>query len=161
MAAPTGNEYYKLRTKHGRDKKYKTPELLVAAINPYFKWCLDNPFIEEIVHGKDSNIIEVNKMRPFTLEGLCNFIDLSVEGFKEYGRREDDFSEVYIRTRQIIDTQQLEGAASGFLKESIISRKLGLVDKKQHEHKGNLGVTGFNYVNPQDKKDEPTNDNPD
>jgi hypothetical protein len=34
--------------------------------------------------------------------------------------------------RQIIDNQQFEGAASGFLNPNIIARKLGLSDKQDH-----------------------------
>jgi len=152
MAAPKGNEYYKLRTKHGRDKIFETPEILIKECNDYFEFCLVTPLKEEVVHGKDSNIIELNKMRAFTLEGLCNFIDISVEGLKKYKDRED-FVEVYTRVRQIIDSQQFEGAASGFLNPSIIAKKQGLIDKKEHDHKGSVSVSGFNYIAPENEAD--------
>lgn len=146
MAAPIGNQYYLLRSKDGRDKQYGTPEDLAYAINEYFAWCLINPlkeaqlvkgrFIEEderdgevIKIVKNHEIVEVPRMRPFTLEGMCNHIDLSVKGFNLYEERED-FIHITTRARQIIENQQFEGAAAGFLNPSIIARKLGLTDKK-------------------------------
>lgn len=161
MAAPIGNQYYLLRSKDGRDKIFGTPEEMMEAINEYFIWCLENPLIEaQIVKGnrveeintpvKDEkgksktakskttipyDIAHLPKMRPFTLEGLCNYIDISVDTFKLYEKRED-FIGVTTRARQIIDNQQFEGAASGFLNPNIIARKLGLVDKKEQNIKG-------------------------
>lgn len=156
MAAPTGNEYYKLRSKDGRDKIFKTPKALIDACNAYFDFCLSTPMLEaQIVKGnqvdttetpsKDENgkaikikskktmpyaVVELPKMRPFTLEGLCNYIDISLNGFKAYEARED-FMIVTSRIRQIIDSQQFEGAAAGFLNPNIIARKLGLTDKSE------------------------------
>jgi len=138
--APKGNQYYLLRTKDGRDKQYKTPEDLVKICNEYFQWCLDNPLQEQIVHGKDSKKIEMDKMRPFTVEGLCNFIDLSVKGFNLYEGRED-FVHITTRVRQIIENQQYEGAAAGFLNPNIVARKLGLSDKSEVNQTINIDFT--------------------
>lgn len=152
MAAPIGNQYYLLRSKDGRDKIFESPEDLMEAINDYFSWCQLNPLIEtQIVKGrfvdideedgevvkkvKNYELAELPKMRPFTLEGLCNYIDISVKCFKLYEERED-FIPVTTRARQIIDNQQFEGAASGFLNPNIIARKLGLVDRKEQNVKG-------------------------
>ena len=132
MAADLGNEYYKLRTKDGRDKIFKTPKSLLEACNSYFNWCVDNPMKEQVAFHNKGEITygSLNKMRPFTLEGLCNYIDISVKAFKLYEDRQD-FIPVTIRVRQIIDNQQFEGAAAGFLNPNIIARKLGLTDKSE------------------------------
>lgn len=129
MAAPIGNEYYKLRSKDGRDKKFETPEELMDAANLYFEWVLDNPFKEDNIFHAQGKIThgDTDKMRPMNLEGLCNFIDLSVRSFRKYMELED-FVPITTRMIQIIDTHQFEGAASGFLNPSIIARKLGLRD---------------------------------
>jgi len=158
MPAPKGNEYYKLRTKDGKDKIFKSAAALMKACNEYFEWCLANPFKEEHIINKpwiewieyesvdDAGQVETkqrkvthpyfiaktSKMRPFTLEGLCNFIEISVEGLKGYAKRED-YVGVYTRVRQIIDNQQFEGAAAGFLNPSIIARKQGLGDTMRHQ----------------------------
>lgn len=148
MAAPEGNQYYLLRSKDGRDKIFETPIDMMEAINEYFTWCQINPLMEaQVIKGrsveedekdgevvkviKNHEIVELPKMRPFTLEGLCNFIDIGISTFKDYEKRED-FSWVTTRARQIIDNQQFEGAASGFLNPNIIARKLGLSDKQDH-----------------------------
>jgi len=146
MAAPIGNEYYKLRSKDGRDRIFKTPEDLSNAINEYFQWCLDNPLFEsQVVKLNDPKskqkyiLAQVPHMRPFTLDGLCNFIDIAKSTFDEYGKKED-FSSVVTRARQIVYNQKFEGAAAGFLKENIITRDLGLNDKKELNHTGSIIV---------------------
>lgn len=140
MAAPKGNFYYKMRNKNGRDKIFKTPASLLKACNEYFEWCQDNPLMEtvpmkiKVSRDKEKIVLQkVPKMRPFTLEGLCNFIDISVKGFKLYEERED-FIPVTTRAREIIYKQKFEGAASGFLNANIIARDLGLADKQSHSH---------------------------
>lgn len=130
MGAPKGNEYYLLRSKHGRDKEY-TPESLLKKANEYFNWCLDNPLKEEqIVKYKEHyEKATLNKMRVFSLQGFCNFAEIVVNTFKSY-EKEEDFLTVTTRIRGIIENQQLEGAASGFLNPNIIARKLGLADNQ-------------------------------
>lgn len=140
MAAPIGNQYYLLRSKHGRDKKY-SPTTFKKKANEYFQWCLDNPLQEQVIQkrkiSRDEEVIEhhtINKIRPFTIQGFCNFAEIVYKTFLEYEQR-DDFSEVSSRIRGIIENQQFEGAAAGFLNASIIARKLGLADKKELEVK--------------------------
>lgn len=141
QGAPKGNEYWKLRSKHGRSKLYETPDDLLDACNRYFEWVQENPLLEaQVVKYKDyAELMEVPKMRPFTIHGLCNFIDLSIEGWRGYKARKD-FSEVTTRVEQIIYNQKFEGAASGFLNPNIIARDLGLQDKKQTEHTGEIDI---------------------
>lgn len=132
MGAPKGNQFYLLRSKDGRDKIYDKPQDLIDACNQYFQWCLDNPLKEEEVFHSQGVITKasINKLRPFTLEGLCNFLDISVKGFKLYENRKD-FIPVTTRVREIIYNQKFEGASAGFFNANIIARDLGLSDKKQ------------------------------
>ena len=44
MAAPKGNQFWMLRSKHGRDKLFATPEALWEAACEYFQWCDENPW---------------------------------------------------------------------------------------------------------------------
>lgn len=137
MAAPKGNEYYKIRTKDGRDKIFETPEDLANACNEYFEWCIANPLKEQVVFHSQGQVTkdDLHKMRPFTLEGMCNFIDIGLNTFRDYEKRED-FSHITTRIRQVIENQQFEGAAAGFLNPSIIARKLGLKESIDHTTKG-------------------------
>lgn len=139
MAALKGNDYYKLRSKDGRDLIFETPEDLSNACNEYFSWCLSNPLMETVVQKikvnrdeEEIKLVQVPKMRAFTIQGLCNYIDISVKGFNLYEERQD-FIPVTTRVRQIIYNQKFEGAASGFLNANIIARDLGLVDKSENK----------------------------
>lgn len=152
MAAPVGNEYYKLRTKDGRDCIFEKPEELANACNEYFQFVLDNPFLEasivnrpfkkkagseegiDVTETVPYSIAEVPKMRPMTVEGLCNYIDIAKSTLFEY-KKKNDFSNIVTRAIQIIENHQFEGAAGGFLNPNIIARKLGLSDKRELEVK--------------------------
>lgn len=150
MGAPKGNQFWKLRSKHGRDKLFASPELLWEAACEYFEWCVENPLIE-IVHdklkengfGDKLTMIEIPKMRPFTIQGLCGYLDCNTMYFNQFERKvnesdkkeDKDFSIIVTRIRETIFRQKFEGAASGFLNANIIARDLGLVDKKEVEKK--------------------------
>ena len=132
MGAPKGNEFWKLRSKHGRDKIFATKEMLWDAACEYFQWCEDNPIEAEDNKGtKNVNIIKFK--RPFTLKGFCIFCGASETWFREYRKAiiEKDFLSVIHIIEEIIYTQKFEGAVIGIYNPNIIARDLGLVDKKE------------------------------
>ena len=151
MAAPKGNQFWKLRSSHGRKKLFESPELLWEAACEYFQWCIDNPLVEEKLFHSNGVIIKgkENKMRPFTLIGVCHYCDCNKGYFNDFesALKEDktnlnkDFSVVITRIREVIYKQKFEGAAAGFLNPNIIARDLGLADKKEVEQKGSLNIT--------------------
>lgn len=137
MAAPIGNQFWKLRSKHGRNKLFATPELMWEAAEEYFEWCEENPLIEIDYRGKDVEQVELPKMRPFTLHGLCGYLDCNTLYFNDFqsslaGKKDKlskDFSIIITRIREVIYNQKFSGAAAGFLNPNIIARDLGLTDK--------------------------------
>jgi hypothetical protein len=137
--APSGNNFWELRSKHGRDKLFKTPELMWEAALEYFKWCVDNPLIEIDYKGKDADRVEIPKMRAFTYQGLTSYLDCGVEYFRQFkasltGKSDEeskDFSRVIIRIEETIYNQKFTGAAAGFLNPNIIARDLGLSEKTE------------------------------
>lgn len=136
MAAPAGNRFWELRSKHGRDKLFENPELMWEAACEYFQWCEDNPLKEQdFIGGKDVVEINRNKMRPFTLEGLCLYLDCTADYFRAFQNKErakkEDFIPVITKIKETIYNQKYTGAAAGFLNANLISRDLGLVDKKE------------------------------
>lgn len=137
MAAPLGNQFWKLRSKHGRDKLFESPKLLLEAAEEYFEWCEANPLIEVDFKGKDANEVEIPKMRAFTLHGLCIYLDCNTAYFRIFKSQEraqkEDFSTVITRIEEIIYNQKFTGAAAGFLNPVIIARDLGLRDKIEQE----------------------------
>jgi len=140
MAAPAGNQFWKLRSKHGRDKLFESPELLWEAACEYFEWCEDNPLIEIDFKGKDADEVRIPKMRVFTLQGLCLYLDCNVAYFRQFKSRNEtlteDFATVITRIEETVYNQKFTGASAGFLNPNIIARDLGLADKKELDHKG-------------------------
>lgn len=141
MGAPAGNQFWKLRAKHGRDKLFATPDLLWSAACEYFEWCENNPLLEQVIQkvkiNRDEEEIRketLNKLRPFTLHGLCIYLDCSMEFFRHFednNKDAKDFIPILTRIREIIYNQKFTGAATGFFNANIIARDLGLVDKQE------------------------------
>lgn len=160
MGAPIGNQFWKLRSKHGRDKLFTTPELLLEAACEYFQWCEDNPLIEVDFKGKDANRVELPKMRAFTLHGLCIYLDANTvyfNHFKDSLKGKDDelskgFSKVISHIYEIIYNQKFTGAAAGFLNPNIIARDLGLRDSTENTTKLEITPTIIDWAD-SDKTD--------
>lgn len=141
MAAPLGNQFWKLRSKHGRDKLFSDPEALWEAACEYFEWCGLNPWVKnEAVKSGDlaGQLIQIPTERPFTISGLCIYLGVNTKyfnDFADYTQDKDDdiskgFSEIITRIREATYTQKFEGAAVGAFNANIIARDLGLADKK-------------------------------
>jgi|ERR1041385_4294650 hypothetical protein len=137
MAAPKGNQFWKLRSEHGRDYLFATPELLELEISAYFNWVDGHPWYKvEAVKSGDlaGSLIKVPYARPYTLSGLCIYLNASENYWKEFRKRDglsDDFMAIISRTEEIIRTQKFEGAAVGAFNANIMARDLGLVDKTE------------------------------
>lgn len=82
MAAPKGNQFWKLRSKHGRDKLFASPDLLWDAACEYFQWCDDNPW--EMAVMTKVGIDNIPKRRPYSIVGLCVYLDASTSFWKEF-----------------------------------------------------------------------------
>jgi hypothetical protein len=79
MSAPSGNQFWKLRERHGRELEYRTPEELQPEVFGYFEWCDDNPWYknEAIKSGeKVGEIVKVPTARPYTITGLCIYLGI-------------------------------------------------------------------------------------
>ncbi len=133
-----GNQFWKLRAKHGRDKLFETPELLWEAACEYFQWCEDNPLKETQAKvtslgqgaGSQIDLIELPVMRAMTLSQLCLYLGCNEAYFRQFKSTADnDFSTVINQIEQTIYNQKFQGAAGNLLNANIISRELGLVDK--------------------------------
>lgn len=139
MAAPKGNRFWEMRSKHGRDKMFADPNVLWESACEYFAYCEDTPLLEHDFVGKDAIEVDKNKMRAFTWEGLELFLD--IHSLRDYKTNPDykDFSQVITRIEKVIYTQKFTGAAAGLLNPNIIARDLGLKDKTDNEHSLKLG----------------------
>ena len=136
-----GNKMYLLRQTDGRTKKY-TPEELAEGAAAYFNHTDKNPIYENAIHQRSGEIIKIPRQRPYTIEGLCNYIGtvksvlFNYENMKEGEARALDYKNIVTRIRQICYAQKLEGAACGIFNSNIIARELGLTDKQEIETTG-------------------------
>lgn len=135
--APKGNQFWKARSSHGRNPIFKNSEELWGACVEYFEWIEDNPLTaaELVKYQGEANLTYVPKMRAMTVEGLCLFLDIGYQTWRDYAGRED-FSEVVTRAEAVIREQKFTGAAAEMLNPNIIARDLGLRDKQDHQHTG-------------------------
>lgn len=140
MAAPTGNQFWKARSTHGRAPIFASPDVLWAACAEYFEWVEQNPLWESKPFAFQGVVTVENmpKMRAMSLGGLCIFLDIARPTWDDY-RKNKDFSAVCAGVEEIIRTQKFEGASADLLNPSIIARDLGLTDKQ--EHSGEMSVT--------------------
>jgi hypothetical protein len=130
MGAPKGNEFWKLRSKHGRDKIFTSPEILWEAATEYFEATAARTWDTKDWVGKDANEVTRKVSPPFLLISLCIFLDIDMETWRLYRQRKE-FIGVITRIENIIFTQKFEGASVGIYNNNIIARELGLVDKKE------------------------------
>lgn len=141
MAAPKGNQFWKIRSKHGTDTLFETPELMWEAATEFFQWCDDNPLIEIDFKGKDADRVELPKMRAYTIQGLCLYLGCNVRYFNDFKKtvayeNNKDFPSVVTRIEEVIYNQKFTGSAAGFLNPNIIARDLGLRDNMDMTSKG-------------------------
>lgn len=133
MAAPKKNAFWKLRSKHGRDLIFSSPTVLWEAACEYFEATDARKWVKADWVGKDAIKVYRETETPYTISGLCLFLDIDENTFYRYEKEEpyQDFWDIISRIRRIIFTQKFEGAAVGVFNANIIARDLGLVDKKE------------------------------
>lgn len=151
MAAPKGNKFWQIRSRHGRKKLFNSPELLWEAACEYFAWCDENPMNSDEVKSKSAlknkELTEVERetkirplARPYTLVGLCLYLGCSSSYFRQMKREYDpDLEEDFLTTLKNIEdaiyNQQFSGAAAGQFNANFIGKAIGLVEKTDHSSK--------------------------
>lgn len=147
MGAPKGNQFWKVRSSHGRDKIFATPEILWDAACEYFEWVEENPLLEyKCAQFQGTPVpMEIPKMRAMTLAGLCMFLGVNhtylnhfESGLDMDTQQGKGFSKVIEDIRQVIYQQKFAGAAADLLNSNIIARDLGLADKQDMTHSGRI-----------------------
>lgn len=146
MSAPKGNNYWQFRNKHGRDYKYQ-PEQLWNEFIEYSKWIEDNPLWEEKLFSYQGEIVKdkAYKMRAMTVTAFCLFADIDMKTWENY-KNNNDFIHITTRIENSIKSQKFEGAAADLLNPNIIARDLGLADKQQTEHSGEIKTTPPTFI---------------
>lgn len=135
MPAPSGNQFWKLRSKHGRDVLFSDPDALKESCLEYFEVTTNSPLFEDKVSFYEgcASHEPMERMRPFTIGGLCLFLGITQVTWGEWRKRED-LSSVIAWAEGVIREQKFAGAATGLLNANIIARDLGLTDATQLRH---------------------------
>lgn len=172
MAAPKGNIFWKLRTRHGRKKLFSDPKILWKEACKYFQWCDENPLKsveqikgrarikkKEVNEGEDQpeeemeiiDTVDLPLMRAYTWEGLELYLGL--ESLRWYKTSPDhkDFLQVIGHIGKIMYAQKFTGAAAGLLNANIIARDLKLTDRQ--EITGKDGESLFGNVSDEKAKE--------
>ncbi len=129
-----GNNIWTLRKSHGRTPIFETPDELWKACCEYFDWVVKHPLFEERAFAYQAEVVlaDVTKIRAMTIAGLCNFLGITQETWNDWRKRRSDLSEIISQVEAVIWQQKFEGAAAGLLNANIISRELGLAEKREH-----------------------------
>lgn len=117
---------------NGRPRKFEGPEELWQAFCAYRDWNEANPLQEE-VHTFYKGVPKkttLSKPRAMTWKGFAAHAGFSAAHSFEWKKRED-LADVMDHINSIMFAQKFEGAAAGLFKEAIISRELGLADKRE------------------------------
>lgn len=144
LNAMQGNSWWQMRSKHGKDRIFSDPKIMAEAANEYFDWCDKNPEkrAELVKYEGSAKEEEVSVKRLYTKSGLCIFLHVNTAYFRQFKqdlRAKDpnsltaidrDYATVIHAIEDVIENQQVSGAASGFFNGNIISRLVGLIDKK-------------------------------
>lgn len=140
MAAPLGNRFWEARSSHGRKPQFATPDILWEACCEYFSWVEANPLWENKVAQFQGAPVDMPcaKLRVMTLTGLCLFLDISLEAWSNYRKRED-FVGVCEMAETTIREQKFAGASAGLFNPMIIARDLGLKEATTQELTGKDG----------------------
>lgn len=125
MAAPKGNQYWKLAHDWHKPKLYKPEEILEKALE-YIEWCENNPLIESKAFGTGF-VAELPKLRATTIQGFCFFANMNPSTWYEYENQEA-YSKIIARVKAMFFSQKFEGAASGLLDGNLIAREIGLAE---------------------------------
>ena len=124
MPAPKGHK----RWGNPMNVKKLTPEELWEGACNYFEWCDKNPWLKNEFNAKVGEIVSVPTQKPYSIEGLCIYLDISSVTFLNYSTKEgyETYFSICTRIKEIIDNQHFEGGMVGAFNANIVTRKLGL-----------------------------------
>jgi hypothetical protein len=137
------NNTWLMRSKHGRNKIFENPEMLLVAVTEYFEWADKTPWHknEAIKYGDNAGtVIKVPIQRPYTIKALVHFLDIDFTTWKLYKSR-PEFQDTVSSIEDFIYNQKLEGAICSIFNSSIIARHLGLVERQDQTTNGE-SITG-------------------
>lgn len=145
MAAPIGNQFYKLAGDNiGRPKSIPTPEDMWTLFSCYKTWAKDNPKLVKDWVGKDADEVYREKEQPLTLEGFEDWVadnggPWALDHYFSNDRGAyEEFLSVCNRIRRSIRSDQITGGMAGIFNASITQRLNSLVERTENNNKVTL-----------------------
>lgn len=158
MAISKEKELWKVQSKYDKDGLFNSSDMLLNAAREYFEWSDKHPLYrpEAVKSGAEcGRIIDIPLRRPYTLNGFCEYIGCSVRYFerKKTGAS-TDVREAMARIENTIRTYLFEGAATGILNSSIVSKWIGdNVSEDADESSDNRSVWHIEVLNEEAKQE--------
>lgn len=133
-----------MKKKHagGRPPKYTKAEIMQYKINKYFESCFvpSRNKKGEILFDEKGNVIKI-QVRPFTVSGLADALDMSRQSLLNYSEKEEFFDTIMRAKRKcevyaeemLFDKNSTNGA-----KFSLANNFEGWREKQEVEHSGSL-----------------------
>lgn len=150
-----GNELWKLRSKHGKDKIFADAALLWGEACAYWDWCDRSPWMrpELVKYQGTADEVLVPLGRPYSMDGLTIYLGVSGSYFRSAkanlkNKLEDNKAtpeEVeLLETIEVIETvtrtQNIEGAAVNVFNANIIARLHTLAETINQHNTGDAVV---------------------
>ena len=152
MGAPAGNEFWKLRSRHGRKKIVESPEIMLEAIYEFLEIKSNETLSKpEMIKSGDNAGAQVDlKTKDYpTIQELAHFLGfMTIQSWYDY-KNYKGFSEVITHAQEIIYSWKIKGAVVNAYNMSIVARELGLADKTEEVGSKEVIVR----VSPRTKKD--------
>lgn len=125
----------------GQPPCFNSPEEMLERAIEYFKWCEDNPLGEHKIFAQQGAIVdgEVKHKRPYTQAGLCVYLGISEQTWRNYRDSNPAYFEVTKLITDAMYDQKFAGASAGIFNANIIARDLGLKDKSEIDHQSSDG----------------------
>lgn len=153
-----GNNSWWDRMKHGRDKIFATPDILLKEIDDYFKHASNNPMFQKeewkTVNGKLKKV-SIGLANVYTMEGLSIHLGVSPQYLAVFAIKlldtdplKSDFLKVIEYAKSTIYHQKFTGASSNTFNANLIAYDLGI--RNEQASSSPVGVI-INYL-PENKE---------
>lgn len=130
-----GNEFWKLRLKHGRNRIVESPEALLENFEEYQNWIMENPIVVDEYVGKDARLEQKKIIRPMLKPGFAARCGCKKwETIAQLKPVSTDFLEAVTYIESMIAEHNVTYAAANLLNANIISRVEGLAERTENTH---------------------------
>ena len=125
--------------KVGKPLKYPDPLEFQRKINQYFDWC-DSQSKKVVTSAKDGKLVP----KPYTVSGLCVYLQIDTETLSEYGKRPLYSDAVKIAKKRIenwLEEAALTGAVNPIFSIFSFKNNFNWSDKQEVKFNGNLALS--------------------